>query len=33
VLLTELLGPTLGDMSQVTEPSHHCSYVIHPDGK
>ncbi len=27
-LLTELLGPTLADISRISEPTHHCTYVI-----
>ena len=29
-LLTEILGPALGNMSQLGEPARHCTYVIQP---
>jgi predicted ArsR family transcriptional regulator len=30
-LLTELLGPALGDISRIVEPPYHCSYVVTED--
>ena len=29
-LLTQILGAALGDISQITDPSHHCTYVMRP---
>lgn len=29
-LLIELLGPTLADIGRISEPPHHCTYVIRP---